>query len=59
MKTLHCRDAGFDCEGIRGNSENEVLNTVRKHCQHIYDKLYVSCDTEAVVKALKWKIVDL
>ncbi|MEO8960730.1 MAG: response regulator transcription factor [Ginsengibacter sp.] len=35
------------------------INTVRKHCQHIYDKLHVSCGTEAVVKALKLKIVDL
>lgn len=36
-----------------------TVNTVRKHCQHIYDKLHVSCGTEAVVKALKYKIVDL
>ncbi|MEP6676924.1 MAG: response regulator transcription factor [Ferruginibacter sp.] len=35
------------------------MNTVRKHCQNIYDKLHVSCGTEAVVKALKYKIVDL
>lgn len=33
------------------------INTVRKHCQHIYDKLHVNCGTEAVVKALKLKIV--
>jgi DNA-binding NarL/FixJ family response regulator len=38
---------------------NISLNTVRKHCQHVYDKLHVSCGTEAVVKALKYKIVDL
>jgi DNA-binding NarL/FixJ family response regulator len=38
---------------------NITVNTVRKHCQHIYDKLHVSCGTEAVVKALKYKIVDL
>lgn len=32
MKTLHCRDAGFDCEGvIRGNSEEEVLNQAAQH----------------------------
>lgn len=35
------------------------LNTVRKHCQHIYDKLHVSCGTEAVVKAVKYRIVNL
>jgi DNA-binding NarL/FixJ family response regulator len=38
---------------------NITVNTVRKHCQHIYDKLHVSCGTEAVVKALKYRIVDL
>ncbi len=35
------------------------LNTVRKHCQHIYDKLHVNCGTEAVVKALRYRIVDI
>lgn len=35
------------------------MNTVRKHCQNIYDKLHVSCGTEAVVKALKYRIMDL
>jgi DNA-binding NarL/FixJ family response regulator len=35
------------------------INTVRKHCQNIYDKLHVNCGTEAVVKALKYKIMDL
>lgn len=38
---------------------NISINTVRKHCQHIYDKLHVTCGTEAVVKALKLKIVNL
>lgn len=38
---------------------NISMNTVRKHCQHIYDKLHVNCGTEAVVKALKYRIVDL
>ncbi len=36
-----------------------TVNTVRKHCQHIYDKLHVSCGTEAVVKALKYRIVNI
>ena len=38
---------------------NISINTVRKHCQNIYDKLHVSCGTEAVVKALKYKIMDM
>jgi DNA-binding NarL/FixJ family response regulator len=36
-----------------------TMNTVRKHCQKIYDKLHVNCGTEAVVKALKYKIMNL
>jgi DNA-binding NarL/FixJ family response regulator len=35
------------------------INTVRKHCQNIYNKLHVNCGTEAVVKALKYRIMDL
>ncbi|MEO6453902.1 MAG: DUF1059 domain-containing protein [Ginsengibacter sp.] len=37
MKTLHCRDAGFDCEGIiRGNSDNEVLNEAAQHALEVH-----------------------
>jgi len=38
MKTLHCRDAGFDCEGvIRGTSEDEVLNQAVQHALDVHD----------------------
>lgn len=34
MKTLNCRDAGFDCEGkLRGETEEELLNQAAKHAQ--------------------------
>ena len=37
MKTLHCRDAGFNCEGvIRANSEEEVLSQATKHAQDVH-----------------------
>jgi predicted small metal-binding protein len=37
MKTLHCRDAGFDCEGvIRANSEEEVLKLAAQHAQEVH-----------------------
>jgi predicted small metal-binding protein len=37
MKTLHCRDAGFNCEGvIRATSEEEVLNQAAKHAQDVH-----------------------
>jgi predicted small metal-binding protein len=37
MKTLHCRDAGFDCEGvIRADSDEEVLNQAAKHALEVH-----------------------
>ena len=37
MKTLHCRDAGFDCKGIiQANSEEEVLKQAAQHAQEVH-----------------------
>ena len=37
MKTLHCRDAGFDREGIiRANSEDEVLKQAAQHALEVH-----------------------
>lgn len=37
MKTLHCRDAGFNCEGIiRASSEEEVLNLAAQHAREVH-----------------------
>lgn len=37
MKTLHCRDAGFECEGvIRGKNEDEVLIQAAQHAQEVH-----------------------
>ncbi len=34
MKVLHCRDVGFDCDGvIRAESEEEVLRQAAEHAQ--------------------------
>ena len=34
MKTLHCRDAGFDCEGkVSAASEEEVLRQAAEHAR--------------------------
>lgn len=37
MKTLHCSDAGFDCEGvIKATTEEEVLNQAAKHALDVH-----------------------
>ncbi|MEO6550388.1 MAG: DUF1059 domain-containing protein [Ferruginibacter sp.] len=37
MKTLHCSDAGFDCEGvIKGNTEEEVLTMAAQHALDVH-----------------------
>ncbi|MDQ3180782.1 MAG: DUF1059 domain-containing protein [Acidobacteriota bacterium] len=34
MKTLNCRDAGFDCEGkISAESEEEILSQAAEHAR--------------------------
>ena len=37
MKILHCRDAGFDCEGvIQASTEEEVLKQATQHAQQVH-----------------------
>ncbi|MFD2572835.1 DUF1059 domain-containing protein [Spirosoma soli] len=37
MKTLHCRDAGFDCEGvIQASTDDEVLTQAAEHAQTVH-----------------------
>ena len=37
MKTLYCRDAGFDCPGvIQANTEEEVLKLATQHAQEVH-----------------------
>ncbi|WP_084625613.1 DUF1059 domain-containing protein [Salinimicrobium xinjiangense] len=37
MRTLHCRDAGFDCDGIiRAGSDEEVLGQATQHARDVH-----------------------
>jgi predicted small metal-binding protein len=37
MKTVHCRDLGFDCEGVvKAVTENEVLEQVAQHAYTVH-----------------------
>jgi predicted small metal-binding protein len=38
MKVVHCRDIGFDCEGVvRAETEEEVLRQVAEHARKVHD----------------------
>ncbi len=52
MKTLRCRDAGFDCEGvIQAASEEEVLSQAAAHAKTAHD-LDVTPELAEQLKAL-------
>lgn len=38
MKEFHCRDAGFDCDGVvRGETDEEVLDQAGRHAKDVHD----------------------
>ncbi|HSP40288.1 MAG TPA: DUF1059 domain-containing protein [Gillisia sp.] len=37
MKTLYCRDAGFDCDAVvRAETEQEVLTQATQHARDVH-----------------------
>lgn len=37
MKTLHCSDAGFDCDGvIQADTDQEVLSGATRHARDVH-----------------------
>ena len=37
MKTLHCKDAGFNCEAvINANTDEEILNQAAEHASTVH-----------------------
>lgn len=37
MRTIHCRDAGFDCDGvIKAGSDEEVLGQAAQHARDVH-----------------------
>ena len=52
MKTLHCRDAGFDCKGvIRANTEEEVMKQAAQHALEVHG-VSVTPELAAQIKTL-------
>jgi predicted small metal-binding protein len=56
MKTLHCRDAGFDCNHIiKANNEKEVMNKAAIHARKEHS---VEAIDEEMAKKIKSLIRD-
>jgi len=55
MKSLkvHCRDVGFDCDGIvKAETEDDLLQQVAKHAQSVHGLEMVKDEIIAKVKSV-------
>ncbi len=53
MKVVHCRDVGFDCEGVvRAESEDEALRGVAEHAREVHGMEEVPDEVVEKVKAV-------
>ncbi len=55
-KVVHCRDVGFDCEGvIRAETEEEALAQAAAHAQEVHGLTEIN---DEVVEAVRAAIHD-
>ena len=55
-KVVHCRDVGFDCEGvIRADTEEEALAQAASHAQEVHGLTEIN---DEVVKAVRSAMRD-
>ena len=55
-KVVHCRDVGFDCDGVvRAETEEEVLAQVAAHAKAVHNLETV---TEEVVEKVRQVMLD-
>lgn len=53
MKTLHCRDAGFDCAAVmRAETEAEVLQQAAEHARNVHGLSEISSETAEKIRLL-------
>ena len=51
-KVLHCRDLGFDCDGvIQAATEQEVLNLAADHARSVHNVQEITEEIAAKVRA--------
>ncbi len=54
MKTLRCRDAGFDCEGvIKAATEEEILTQAAAHAQDAHNVQVTAALAEQIKTLIK------
>ncbi len=52
-KVIHCREVGFDCDGvIRANSEEEALQMAAEHAKTVHGMDKVSPEVVAKLKSI-------
>jgi len=50
-KVVHCRDVGFDCDGVvRAETEQEVLQQVAAHAKAVHNLEEVSAEVVEKVR---------
>ena len=51
-KVLHCRDVGFDCNGvIKAQTENEVLAMAAEHARKVHGVTDITPEIASKIKA--------
>ena len=51
-KVLHCRDVGFDCNGvIKAQTEKEVLNMAAEHALKVHGVTEITPEIATKIKA--------
>lgn len=52
-KVIHCRDVGFDCDGvIRANTEEEAIKMAAEHAQKAHGLKELTPEVVAKVKSV-------
>ncbi|MCL4396389.1 MAG: DUF1059 domain-containing protein [Chloroflexi bacterium] len=53
MKTLHCKDAGFDCpEVMRAETEEEVMQKAAEHARTVHGLNEISREAVEKIRGL-------
>ncbi|CAN5154027.1 MAG: DUF1059 domain-containing protein [Chloroflexia bacterium] len=51
-KVLHCRDVGFDCEGvISGDTEDDVMTQAAEHARTAHDMDDITPETAEQIRS--------